>query len=301
MPHRTPSGTRKSRGRRAPADNRHVRARAAGKAVLRVVALLAAVCALMLIFERRLIYFPTRAHDADPRGLGLAHEELALVAEDGVRLHGWFLPVAGSRLTLLVCHGNGGNVSHRLDRALLAQAHLGADVLLFDYRGYGRSEGAPDEAGTYRDARAAWRWLIARGQRPERIVIFGESLGSAVALQLALDTDGSARALVLESPFASIPEMARAVYPFLPLWPLVRTRYDNLGKVGRLRVPLLVLHGDRDDVVPFAQGRRVFDAAPGPKRFYAIPGASHNDTYVVGGAAYWRTLQEFLRDPPPGR
>lgn len=273
-------------------------ARAAAKALLRILALLAVVAALMLLFERRLIYFPTRDHDATPRALGLAHEEVDLRTEDGVRLHGWFLPVAGSRLTLLVCHGNAGNISHRLDRALLAQAHLRTDVLLFDYRGYGKSDGVPDEEGTYRDARAAWRWLIAKGQSPGRIVIFGESLGAAVALQLALDTEG-AHALVLESPFASVPEMARAVYPFLPVWPLVRTRYDNLGKVKRLRVPLLVLHGERDDIVPFAQGRGVFDAAPEPKRFFAIPGAAHNDTYVVGGEAYWRALREFLEEAGP--
>jgi len=103
---------------------------------------------------------------------------------------------------------------------------------------------------------------------------------------------------VLESPFASVPEMARAVYPFLPLWPFVRTRYDNVAKVARLRMPLLVLHGERDEVVPFAQGRRVFDKAPEPKRFFAIPGASHNDTYLVGGEAYWRALREFLEGLP---
>ncbi|HVO12395.1 MAG TPA: alpha/beta hydrolase [Vicinamibacteria bacterium] len=271
-------------------------ARAAGKALLRILALLAAIAALMLLFERRLIYFPQRALELTPRALGLPYEDLALRAEDGVRLHGWFLPFEGSRLTLLVCHGNGGNISHRLDRALAAQAQLGTDVLLFDYRGYGGSEGSPDEEGTYRDARAAWRWLLAKGQPPGRIVIFGESLGSAVALQLALDTEG-ARALVLESPFASIPEMARSAFPFLPVWPLVRTRYDNLAKVGRLRLPLLVMHGERDSVVPFAQGRRVFEAAPQPKRFYGIPGASHNDTYLVGGEAYWRALREFLATP----
>ncbi len=275
-------------------------ARAAGRAALRILALLAVVAATMLLFERRLIYFPLRAHEVTPQQLGMAYEELELRAEDGVRLHGWFLPVKGSRLTLLVCHGNGGNISHRLDRALLAQAHLGTDVLLFDYRGYGRSDGRPDEEGTYRDARAAWRWLLTKGVAPGRIVIFGESLGSAVALQLALE-NGGARALVLESPFASIPAMARAVYPFLPVWPLVRTRYDNLSKIGRLRLPLLVLHGERDDIVPFAQGRRVFEAAPEPKRFWAIPGAHHNDTYVVGGEPYWRALRQFLDEaPPPG-
>jgi len=274
-----------------------VNARAAARVVGRLLILLLVVGALLLIFEKRLIYFPMSALEATPAGLGLAHQELELRAEDGVRLHGWFLPVKGSQGSVLVCHGNGGNISHRLDRAMLIQSRLGRDVLLFDYRGYGRSEGSPDEPGTYRDARAAYRWLREHGQGPERIVIFGESLGSAVALELALGSP--ARALVLESPFTSIPEMARAVYPFLPVWPLVRTRYDNLGKIGRLRLPLLVLHGDRDDVVPFSQGRRVFEAAPEPKRFFAIPGATHNDTYFVGGEAYWRAIADFLEGTKP--
>ncbi len=259
--------------------------------------------ALLLVFEKKLIYFPTRAHDATPAGLGLAHEEVELVAGDGVRLHGWFLPAKGSRLTVLLFHGNAGNISHRLDRALLMQLRLKVDTFLLDYRGYGRSEGSPDEAGTYEDARAAYRWLAARGTSPERLVLFGESLGSAVATQLA--TVVASRALVLESPFTSVPDMARAVYPFLPLWPFVRTRYDTLSKIGALRVPLLILHGERDEVVPFAQGRRVFEAAPEPKRFYAIRGAGHNDTYVVGGDAYWQALSDFMgglvSDNPEGR
>jgi fermentation-respiration switch protein FrsA (DUF1100 family) len=270
--------------------------RQAARAVFRILVLLLIAGGVLLLLEKHLIYFPMRAHEVTPAGLGLAHEEVELRAEDGVRLHGWFLPAKGSRLTVLVCHGNAGNVSHRLDRALLMQSRLDVDTFLFDYRGYGRSEGSPDEEGTYRDGRAAYRWLIARGLGPERVVLFGESLGSAVALQLAVEVE--ARALVLESPFASVPEMARAVYPFLPVWPFVRTRYDNVSKVARLRMPLLVLHGERDEIVPFAQGRRVFEAAPQPKRFFAIPGASHNDTYVVGGDAYWRALREFLDGLP---
>jgi fermentation-respiration switch protein FrsA (DUF1100 family) len=171
-------------------------------------------------------------------------------------------------------------------------------VLLFDYRGYGRSEGSPDEEGTYRDARAAHRWLVEEKRVPRgRLVLFGESLGSAVALDLALSRP--CRALVLESPFASVRAMARAVYPFLPLSALVRTRYENEAKAPRLRVPLLVLHGERDEIVPFAQGRRVFAAAPEPKRFYAIPGAGHNDTYLVGGDAYWDAVRDFLETLPP--
>jgi len=277
------------------------RASRAGWAALRIAAALLVIAAAMLLFERKLIYFPQRAHDVLPRDLGLAFEDLTLTAEDGVRIHALYLPPPGApRWTVLLAHGNGGNVSHRLDRVLLLQSRLGAAVLLFDYRGYGRSEGSPDEDGTYRDARAAHRWLVEEKRvAPDRLVLFGESLGSAVALDLALARP--CRALVLESPFASVPAMARAVYPFFPLWPFVRTRYDNEGKVPRLAVPLLVLHGDRDEVVPFSQGRRVFDAAPAPKRFYAIPGAGHNDTYVVGGEAYWTAIRDFLDTLPPSR
>lgn len=252
---------------------------------------------LPLVFEKRLIYYPQREHEASARALGLASEDLTLTAEDGVRLHALFLPVPSSRFSVLFAQGNAGNLSHRLDRAIFLQSRLRADVLLFDYRGYGRSEGSPDEQGTYRDARAAYRWLTAtRRVPPERIVLFGESLGGAVALDLALGHP--ARALVLESPFTSVPDMAAVVFPFLPARWLVRTRYDNLRKVGRLAMPLLVLHGDRDEVVPFAQGRRLFEAAPMPKRFFAIAGAGHNDTYFVGGEAYWKALADFLDDPP---
>ena len=249
---------------------------------------------LMLAFERQLIYFPSRVLDLEPEDLGLEHEEVFLAADDGVRIHAWLLPVAGARRLVLVCHGNAGNVSHRLDRARQMQRRLGVSVLLFDYRGYGRSEGSPDEEGTYRDARAAYRYAVeTKGIRPEAIVLFGESLGAAVAAQLALETP--ARALVLESAFTSIPDMARAAYPFLPpVGPLIRTRYATVAKARRLTLPLLMLHGERDDIVPLAQGRRVFEAAGGPKRFVTIAGAGHNDTYLVGGDAYWDAFAAFL-------
>ncbi len=265
---------------------------------LRVGALVAVLLVVLpVIFEKSLIYHPTRGHDASARALGLAHEGVTLTAEDGVRLDALFLPAKGSRFTVLLAHGNAGNLSHRLDRTLFLQTRLFADVLLFDYRGYGKSEGRPDEEGTYRDARAAYRWLTAaRGVPPDRLVLFGESLGSAVVLDLALEHP--CRALVLEAPFTSVPDMAAVVLPFFPR-AFVRTRYDNLDKVGRLRVPLLVLHGDRDEVVPFAQGRRVFERAPEPKRFFAIPGSGHNDTYIVGGDAYWRAVADFVEGAGP--
>jgi fermentation-respiration switch protein FrsA (DUF1100 family) len=261
--------------------------------------LIAGVLLLVLpvLFEKSLIYHPIRDHEVTARELGLEHENVTLVADDGVRLDAVFLPAKDSRVTVLFTHGNAGNLSHRLDRTIFLHARLGADVLLFDYRGYGRSEGSPDEEGTYRDARAAYRWLTEeRKVAADRLVLFGESLGSAIALDLAVSRP--CRALVLEAPFTSVPDMARVVFPFLPR-SFVRTQYDNLDKVRRLRVPLLVLHGERDEIVPFAQGRRLFEAAPEPKRFFPIPGAGHNDTYLVGGDAYWRTVAEFLDAASP--
>jgi fermentation-respiration switch protein FrsA (DUF1100 family) len=259
---------------------------------LRLAVLLCALGGLLLIFEKRFIYFPTRDHEVTPSALGLPHEDAWLVAEDGVRLHGWYLPVPDARWVTLVSHGNAGNISHRLDRALLLQGRLRSSVFLYDYRGYGASEGSPDEAGTYRDARAAYRWLVEQKHvRPDELVLFGESLGSAVALELALERP--AAALVLEAPFTSVPDVARRTI-FAPLAPFVRTRYESLARIPRLETPVLVMQGDRDEVIPPALGRRLFDAAPGPKRYYAIPGAGHNDTYLVGGAAYWKTLSDFL-------
>ena len=259
---------------------------------LRLVAVLCLLGGLLLLFETRFIYFPSRGYDATPSGLGLAHEDVWLTAEDGVRIHGWYLPVPRARWVTLVSHGNAGNISHRLDRALLLQARLRSSVFLYDYRGYGASEGSPDEAGTYRDARAAYRYLAEQKQvKADELVLFGESLGSAVSLELALSRP--AAALVLEAPFTSVRDMARTTI-FAPFAPFVRTRYESLARISRLRMPLLVVQGDRDEIVPPAQGRRLFDAAPEPKRYFAIPGAGHNDTYLVGGEAYWRTIADFL-------
>ncbi len=245
-----------------------------------------------LLFEKKLIYIPYRDLELTPTDLGLRFEEVELRTEDDLRLHGWFLPVPDAALAVLVCHGNAGNISHRLDRTLLLQSKLKLSVFLFDYRGYGKSEGSPDEEGTYADGRAAYQYLLDRGFAPSRIVLFGESLGAAVAVQLAQEKQ--AAALVLESPFTSIPDMAAAVYPFLPFGRLVSTRYDNLEKISSIQMPLLILHGTRDRTIPFEQGERLFQAASEPKRFKAIPGAGHNDTFLIGGDDYWKAWAELI-------
>ncbi|MFQ5790604.1 MAG: alpha/beta hydrolase [Acidobacteriota bacterium] len=246
-----------------------------------------------LLFEEKLIYFPYRKIELTPADLGLRFEEARFVSEDGVRLHGWWLPAEGGRFAALVCHGNAGNISHRLDRALLMQSKLHTGVFLFDYRGYGRSEGSPDEQGTYRDGRAAYRYMTDHLRvAPDGIILFGESLGAAVAVQLALEFP--ARALILESPFTSIPDMARSHYPFLPVGRWLRNRYDNVTKIPDVRVPVLILHGTRDRLVPFEQGQQLFQASPEPKHFFAIPGAGHNDTFLTGGAPYWEAWKAFL-------
>jgi fermentation-respiration switch protein FrsA (DUF1100 family) len=244
--------------------------------------------------ERGLIYHPSATLDGTPTAVGLAFEDVEVTASDGVRVHGWHLPGPG-RATLLYCHGNAGNISHRLPKLRSLHDRLGLSILIFDYRGYGRSGGAPDEAGTYADARAMRAWLRERAPGP--VLYLGVSLGAAVATALAVEEPPAA--LVLESPFASVQAMANATLPGAG-W-LFRTRYDALGTIGRVHAPVLVLHGDADEVVPYRQGRAVFDAASEPKVFASIPGAHHNDVLEVGGETYWRAWTAFLAAHVPGR
>lgn len=242
------------------------------------------------VVERAFIYYPVRELAGTPANLGLTYQDVWFQAEDGIRLHGWLVP--GTRpLTLLWCHGNAGNISHRLDNIREIHGRLGIGVFIFDYRGYGRSEGRPTEAGLYLDARAARDALVRNQGVPARkIVYFGRSLGAAVALDLALAHPPSG--VILESPFLSVRAMANRTVPGSGF--LFKTRFDSLEKIGRLRTALLILHGDADEVVPYEHGRRLWEAAAEPKAFYTIPDAHHNDTYLVGGNDYWEAWRRFL-------
>lgn len=223
----------------------------------------------------RRMYFPEARLEATPARLGLPFEDVQLDS-GGHRLHGWFVPGSGS--PWLWSHGNGGNISHRLEHAALLHRTFGMPLLMYDYRGYGGSEGSPDETGTYADARAALGWLTARaGCGTGEVVAFGQSLGSAVTARLA--TEVRFRAVVLESAFTSVTGMVRRT-AFRPLAPVFSGVYATVAWVGAIVSPLLLVHGSRDDIVPVAMGRALFEAAAPPKTFRIVPGASHNDVHL---------------------
>jgi fermentation-respiration switch protein FrsA (DUF1100 family) len=240
----------------------------------------------------RFIYYPDPRWIMTPSRLGLEAEEVHLAPEPGIHLHAWFFPRPDPLASLLFCHGNAGNVSHRLENVFYL-LQTGFQVLLFDYRGYGHSTGQPSEEGLYQDAVSAWRHLVERADTTSAPrIIFGRSLGGAVAIELAsrVQADG----LIVESTFTSIRTLARLVLP-LPM-PELPVKYDSLSKIGQLKMPLLAIHGQEDELIPFADGQVLFDAAPEPKAWYPIPGAGHNDTYLTGGEAYFQRLAAFASE-----
>ena len=246
----------------------------------------------MATFADRLVYFPTRDHDGGtPAALGLDYENVALTASDGVRLHAWYVPNPTATRTVLFLHGNAGNISHRLDK-LAVFSDLGVAVMLLDYRGYGRSEGAPDEAGTYRDAEAAYDWLRGRGVPEDGLIVYGESLGGPIATDL-----GARRplgGLILESAPSSILGVARHHYPLVPVRLLLSVRYDALARIGGVRARLLILHSPGDDIVPFSMAEELYAAANEPKQLVRLRGG-HNDNFLVAADVYRAALDGFLR------
>jgi len=250
---------------------------------------------LVYVFQSHLVFFPGARREliATPSRIGLSYEDLHLEAAGGIGLHGWLIPAAEARGTVLFLHGNAGNISHRLDSVLMFY-RLGYNVLIFDYRGYGSSSGTPTEQGTYRDAEAAWRYLTEQRHIPScRIVLYGESLGGAVAAWLAVRQQPAA--LVIASGFTSVPDLARHFYPFLPVRWLARIRYDTREYLQSVSAPVLIAHSREDDIIPFEHGRALFDAANPQKQFLELEGG-HNDGFIFKREAWVKALGKFLAE-----
>jgi uncharacterized protein len=265
--------------------------------IILTAVIIAALLLVLWTMQRRLMYFPIAAVPS-PASLGLGEvQPVTFDTADGLRLHGWFFPVAraGPRTTVLVFNGNAGNRAHRvpLARALVAR---GQQVLLFDYRGFGENAGTPTEQGLARDARAAREYLIGRHDvDATRLVYLGESLGTAVAVELA--TAHPPAVLILRSPFTSMADVGQYHYWWLPVRALIRDSYDTLERIGRVKSPLLVIAGERDAIVPIGQSRRVHDSAASErKKFLSIPRADHNDDELFDGDAMIGEIARFLRN-----
>lgn len=240
-----------------------------------IVAIYAGFVALLYVTQRSLIYLPDRS----PVGAVEGFERVALRSSDGIALISLFAPPQGTRPVVAIFHGNAGHIGYRIDKAQGLMAR-GYGVMLASYRGYGGNPGSPTEEGLYADARASLDWLAGRGFADGRLVIYGESLGSGVAVQMARER--KAAALVLEAPFTSLGDGAATHYPYVPARLLMKDKFENIAKIGQLDVPLLIVHGERDEILPVTMGRALLDKATTPKRGIFLPEAGHNDLMEFG-------------------
>lgn len=247
----------------------------------------------LFIFQSHYVYYPEHIISADPSNIGLEFENVSFKTEDRVKLSGWFIPSEGAGGVILFCHGNAGNISHRLESIQIFH-RLGLNVFIFDYRGYGRSEGKPSEIGTYRDVEAVWQYLVEERQvSPNSIVVFGRSLGGAVAAWLAnRHTPG---ALILESAFTSVPDIAARLYPYLPVRLLSRFKYNTAEYLDEVACPVLIVHSREDEIMPFSHGKQLFERARGPKEFLEISG-THNEGFITSEKRYIEGLNTFISE-----
>ncbi|UCG57603.1 MAG: alpha/beta hydrolase [Phycisphaerales bacterium] len=246
---------------------------------------------VLFLMQPRFLYSPTREITCTPRDCGLDFEDVAFETDDGLQLSGWYIPAGGSETTVLFCHGNAGNIMHRLDSIRMFYA-LGLNCLIFDYRGYGKSEGKPGEKGTYLDARAAYRWLIEqKAALPEDIIVFGRSLGGSIAANLASQV--TVGGLVVESAFTSYVDIGKRFYPYMPVRLFARFRYNTLDYIGSVRCPVMLIYSKDDEIVLFEFGLRLYEAATEPKRLVETFG-SHNDHYLVSAGIYREAWIDWL-------
>lgn len=261
--------------------------------MFKVLLVILVFCAVLLGYiryvESKTVFFPSHEIEVTPAFIKLPFREINLKTSDNLQLHAWFLPRDG-RYTMLFCHGNAGNISTRLEKLELL-CSLGCSVFIFDYRGYGRSDGVPSERGMYLDTQAAYDYLVNELKvPPQQILIYGESLGGAAAVELARKSVNAG--LILEGVFSRARDMARALYPFLP--PILFTvKLDSLSKIKEVGAPLLFIHSPDDTLVPIALARKLYRAAPEPKYFSEIRG-THSTAFLDSRAQYLTALRMFI-------
>ena len=264
------------------------------KLVIVVIGAYAVLSIYVYYMQSSLIYYPNmpgRNLVATPENIGLNFQNVEFVTEDKVRLHGWFIPDKNAKRTVLFFHGNAGNISHRLESIEIFH-RLELNVFIIDYRGYGQCEGKISEKGTYRDAEAAWNYLInTQGINEQEIIIFGRSLGASIASWLA--SKHTPAALIIESGFTSVPSMGQRFYPFLPIRWLTHFKYDTRQYVKNISCPVMVAHSKNDEIIPYDEGREIFHAAAEPKQFLEMRGG-HNDGFMVSGSTYIEGLRSFI-------
>ncbi|MCP4218707.1 MAG: alpha/beta hydrolase [bacterium] len=256
-----------------------------------VFGLYAALTLYIYLNQNRMVFIPFHTFYDTPAAIGVSFREVTLTTPDGIKLHSWYVGSNEGRPVVLFCHGNAGNISFRMD-TLAVFKRLGLDVFLFDYRGYGKSEGQPTEEGAYVDGQTAWDYLVEKeGIEPGRIILMGRSLGGAVAARLALKV--KAAGLILESTFTSIPDMGAKFYPYLPIRLLTNIHFNTLRLIKKLELPILVVHSPQDELVPYSHGKALFEAAVCQKTFLEISG-SHNQGFVDSGKTYINGLRKFI-------
>jgi len=263
------------------------------KILLVVIFVLIIFKVFFIFLEQKSLYHPDQEIPETPKNLGIAFEEINFKTADGQLLNGWFVPAKDAQATVLYCHGNAGNIYHRLHKVKFFH-EMGMNFFIFDYRGFGKSSGKPAEKGLYKDARAAYDYLVSRNDvDKKKIVVYGKSLGGPIAADLCVNRQASA--LILEGSFASVVLRAQQLYPFLPMKVLITQKYDTLAKVKNLRIPKLIAHGRQDEVISFHHGEILFTAAAEPKQFLSFDG-SHNDDLYVTSPVYKDELLKFLRN-----
>jgi len=260
------------------------------KIIITSIAILILLFIFIRFFEYKSLYYPFKNIEITPDDIGFSYEDVRITTGDGIKITGWLIPSESPRATFLLAHGNGGNISHRLEKIRIFNK-LNVNTFIFDYRGYGASSGSPSESGLYLDVKAAYKYLLNDKNIPAKQILgYGESLGGAVIIDLAAHNEMGG--LIIESSFTSVRDIGKRIFPFIPRF-LYKTKYDALSKVADVSCPILVFHSPGDEVVPYDLGKQLFEAAPGPKKFINLRGG-HNDAFLISEELFIMEINSFL-------